>query len=410
LTDIGLKTAASRASDDPAESTAADSADSADSVDETATPAAPDAKESPAGKDNKADKDAKPQGKLGAPLKPANISCSRGFANWLRANHVSLALSSYQTGRLYLIGLRPDGRVHFHEAGVGRAMGLWADPQRILLATKNQLIRFENILGPGQRVGEADKHYVARVCHTTGDLDVHDIAVRDDGVIVFANTAYSCIASLHSTHSFTPVWKPPFISKLAAEDRCHLNGIAMKDGKPAYATATSRADVVAGWRERREAGGCVIDIETNEIVTEKLSMPHSPRWRDGALWVLNSGTGHIGTVNLDSGAFEPFAFLPGFVRGLAFHNNHAIVGLSLPRDGSFAGLQLDDELKKRDGEPWCGIQILSLTTGDVVAWVRFETAVTELLDVCAIPGVRLASTTVLASPDLDTLITMAGAG
>jgi uncharacterized protein (TIGR03032 family) len=154
----------------------------------------------------------------------------------------------------------------------------------------------------------------------------------------------------------------------------------------------------------------VIDIETNEIVTEKLSMPHSPRWRDGALWVLNSGTGHIGTVNLDSGAFEPFAFLPGFVRGLAFHNNHAIVGLSLPRDGSFAGLQLDDELKKRDGEPWCGIQILSLTTGDVVAWVRFETAVTELLDVCAIPGVRLASTTVLASPDLDTLITMAGAG
>lgn len=397
LTELDLKTAPS------------DQTDSSE-ADEPAAKETPDTPAKEETKKQEPEQNAKPQGKLGAPLTPANISCSRGFANWLRANHVSLALSSYQTGRLYLVGLRPDGRVHFHEAGVGRAMGLWADPQRILLATQNQLIRFENVLGPDQRVGEADKHYVARVCHTTGDLDIHDIAVRDDGVIVFANTAYSCIASLHSTHSFTPVWKPPFISKLAAEDRCHLNGLAMKDGQPAYVTATSRADVVAGWRERREAGGCVIDMATNEIVTEKLSMPHSPRWRDGALWVLNSGTGHIGTVNLESGAFEPFAFLPGFVRGLAFHNNHAIVGLSLPRDGSFAGLQLDEELKTRDAEPWCGIQILSLATGDVVAWVRFETAVTELLDVCAIPGVRLASTTVMASPDIDTLITMANPG
>ena len=344
------------------------------------------------------------EGKLGA-LTPASISCSRGFAGWLQANHVSLAFSSYQTGRLYLVGARADGGVNFHEAGVGRAMGLWADAQRLLLATRNQIIRFENILGPGQRIREAERHYMPRVAHTTGDLDIHDIAVRADGVIVFANTLYSCIASLNAVHAFTPLWKPPFISKLAAEDRCHLNGIAMRDGQPAYVTATSRADVVAGWRARRESGGCVIGVQSNAVITEKLSMPHSPRWHDGRLWVLNSGSGHIGTVDLDTGGFDPVAFFPGFARGLAFHNNHAIVGLSLPRGGSFTGLQLDDELLKRDADPWCGVQILSLATGDVVAWVRFESAVTELLDVCAIPGVRLPSASVPTSPEVDTLIT-----
>ena len=339
-------------------------------------------------------------------LTSAKISCSSGLADWLVGQGVSLALSSYQTGQLYLIGVRPDGRVNFHQTGVGPAMGLWADAQRLVLATRNQVLRFENVLAPDQRVGEADKHYVPRVAHTTGNLDIHDIVVLDSGVIVFANTLFSCLATLHSTHSFKPVWAPPFISKLAAEDRCHLNGIAMKDGELAYVTATSRADVVNGWRARREAGGCVIDVAANEVITEKLSMPHSPRWYDGKLWVLNSGTGYLGTVDLSSGDYTPAVFLPGFVRGLTFHNNHAIIGLSLPRDGAFAGLQLDEELKKRDADPWCGVQIVNLTSGDVVQWVRFESAVSELLDVCVLPGVRYPSASAPGTPEIDTLITV----
>lgn len=284
-------------------------------------------------------------------------------------------------------------------------MGLWADPQRLILATKNQLVRFENVLAPNQRMGEADKHYVPRVAHTTGDLDIHDICVMENGVIVFANTLFSCLATLHNIHSFTPYWVPPFISKLAAEDRCHLNGIAMKDGVPAYVTATSRADVVSGWRARREAGGCVIDVREDRVVTENLSMPHSPRWYDGRLWVLNSGSGHLGTVDIGSGAFEPRAFLPGFVRGLAFHGNYALVGLSLPRDGSFSGLALDDELAKRDADPWCGVQIVNLATGDIMEWIRFQSAITELLDVCVLPGVRLPSAHAPTSPEINSLFT-----
>jgi len=134
-------------------------------------------------------------------------------------------------------------------------------------------------------------------------------------------------------------------------------------------------------------------------------MPHSPRWHAGRLWVLNSGTGHLGTVDLESGAFEPHAFYPGFLRGLAFHNGHAIVGLSLPRNGSFSGLQLDDQLKTRDADPWCGVQIVNLASGDIVARIKFEGGVSELFDVAVLPGVRWLVATGFLNEEIHKLYT-----
>ena len=337
---------------------------------------------------------------------PARITCSRGFSDWLLRHNVSLAFTSYQSGRLYLVGVDANGAVSFHERFLARAMGLWSDSQRLLVSTIFQLWRFENVLRPGESINGADKHYVPRVAHTTGDIDVHEIGVMADGRIVFVNTAHSCLATLSQTHSFKPYWVPPFISKLAPEDRCHLNGLGMRDGVPAYVTTVSRSDVVNGWRERRAEGGCIIDIRDNRVVTEKLSMPHSPRWVDGRLWVLNSGSGYIGTVDDATGAFEPRAFLPGFMRGCSFHNGFAIVGLSMPRNGTFQGLQLDAELKKRDADPWCGVQILETRTGDVVQWIRLEGPVSELFDVTVIPSVRKPTATGFLTDDIHSMITI----
>ena len=334
-----------------------------------------------------------------------NISCSRGLPGWLLRNRVSLAFTSYQTGRLYLVGIDDKKRISFHERYLARAMGLWVDPQRLVVSTLFQVWRFENVIPQDCKEPGPDRHYVPRVAHTTGDLDIHDISVMSDGRIVFVNTLFSCLATLSPTHAFRVYWKPPFISKLAAEDRCHLNGVAMKNEMPAYVTATSRSDIVNGWRNRRSEGGCVIDVANNAVVTEKLSMPHSPRWHDGRLWVLNSGTGHAGTVDLQSGMFEPRAFCPGFLRGLAFHNGHAIVGLSLPRNGSFAGLGLDDELKKRDADPWCGLQIVNLQSGDIVEWIKLEGGVSELFDVAVIPNVRWPVATGFLTDEIHKLYT-----
>ena len=323
---------------------------------------------------------------------------SRQFPNWLAEQQVSLAFTTYQTGKLFFIGLQSNGRLSIFERTFNRAMGLCATGQELHMSSLYQLWRFQNALPEGQDYQGYDRLYVPQVGHITGDLDIHDIAVPSDlqgtGVLdrqpIFMNTLFSCLATVSDTHSFRPLWKPPFISKLAAEDRCHLNGLAMMNGKPAYVTAVSRSDVGDGWRDRRHNGGCLIDIDSNEIVVASgLSMPHSPRWYNNKLWVLNSGAGYLGTVDLDKGKFEPVTFCPGYMRGLSFIGDFAVVGLSLPRHNkTFSGLPLDDELAKRDAEPRSGLQVIDLRTGDVVHWLRIEGMIEELYDVVTLPGVK----------------------
>ena len=334
------------------------------------------------------DAPAQPQD-MGVAQGKIDINFSRELAPFLAQNGIAFAFTSYQSGRLYLIGHGDDGKLALHEALYPQAMGVVGDSNRLYLGTLTQLVRFENVLSPDQRANEKhDKVYVPRNMQTFGNIDFHELGVREDGRVVVVNTRFSCLCEPSLTHSFKPVWKPPFISKLAPEDRCHLNGLAMVEGKPKYVTAVCRSDVIDGWRDRRQEGGMVIDVETDEIVTEGLSMPHSPRWHDGRLWVLNSGTGELGWVDTDSGMFQPLAFLPGFLRGLSLFGNYAIVGLSKPRHGRFEGLKLDETLKEKDADAWCGIQIISLQTGDVVQWLRLDGAITELFDACVLPGVK----------------------
>lgn len=345
-----------------------------------------------------------------APLNLANLkvdkSCSRGLAGWLAGNGLSLAITSYQSGRLYLVGSDKQGRVSFFERIFERAMGIIGNAQRIYLGSLYQVWRFENILKPSELVhGQFDKCYVPRNAQTIGDLDIHELGIQKNGRVVFVNTKYSCLAELSQTHSFKAVWKPKFISKLAPEDRCHLNGLAMVDGKPKYVTAVCRSDAVDGWRDRRHDGGVVIDVETDEIVCEGLSMPHSPRWANGRLWLLNAGTGELGWVDFENKRFVALAFFPGFLRGLTIFGNQAAVGLSKPRNQRFEGLQLDDELRKRDVEPWCGVQLCSLTNGDVHDWIRFEGDITEVFDVCFLPNVRNPMMIGLRTAEIRDLIT-----
>lgn len=333
-------------------------------------------------------------------------SCSRGLAGWLAANRLSLAISSYQTGRLYLVGSDRQGRVSFFERIFERAMGVVGNAQRIYLGGLYQLWRFENVLRANEVVHQQfDKCYVPRNAQTIGDLDIHELGIRKNGKVVFVNTKYSCLAELDQTHSFKAVWKPDFISRLAPEDRCHLNGLAMVDGEPRYVTAVCRSDSVDGWRDRRHDGGIVIDVANNEIVCEGLSMPHSPRWANGKLWVLNAGTGHLGWVDFESRKFVPFVFCPGFLRGLSIMRDFAAIGLSKPRNQRFEGLQLDEELRRRDADPWCGVQIVSLTNGDVLNWIRFEGDITEVFDLCFLPNVKNPMVVGLRTPEIRELIT-----
>ncbi|MES2770632.1 MAG: TIGR03032 family protein [Pseudomonadota bacterium] len=317
------------------------------------------------------------------------MTTSRHFLSWLTEQKISIAFTTYQIGKLFLLGLKASGELSIFERTFNRCMGLCPTEDGFYMSSLYQIWRFENLLTAGREQDGYDRLYVPQFGNTTGDLDVHDMAVDADGRLVFVNTLFSCLATLSDTKSFKSLWRPAFISKLAAEDRCHLNGLAMKEGQAAYVTAIGRSDVVDGWRAHRADGGIVIDVPSNEIVATGLSMPHSPRWHQGKLWLLNSGTGEFGHIELETGRFVPLTFCAGYMRGLYFHGDYALLGLSKPRHNkTFSGLPLDAKLSERNAEARCGIQVIDLRTGDVVHWVRIEGIVDELYDVITLPGVQ----------------------
>ena len=314
------------------------------------------------------------------------IMGSRQFPNWLGEMGVSLAFTTYQAGKLFFVGLQPNGRLSIFERTFNRCMGLHASANSLWMSSLYQLWRFENALQPGQAHNGYDRVYVPQVGYTTGDIDVHDIATDQNGRVVFVNTLFGCLATFSDTHSFVPLWRPPFLSKLAAEDRCHLNGLATDRGRPAYVTAVSQSDIADGWREHRRDGGCVIDVRTNDIVATGLSMPHSPRVYQDRLWVLEAGSGHLGWVNRKTGGFERITFCPGYIRGLCFVDNFAIIGLSKLRENrTFADLELGERLANESIDARCAIHVVDLRTGDVVHWLRIDGIVAELYDVVVLP-------------------------
>ncbi len=343
------------------------------------------------------------------PQPQLEISGSRQFSSWLHEQHLSLAFTTYQTGKLFLVGLKPDGLLSIFERSFERCMGLCVGPgsQSLWMSSLYQLWRFENAIPEGQAANGYDRLFVPHVGYTTGDVDAHDIALGRDGRPVFVNTLFSCLAAPSETHSFREIWRPRFISKLGAEDRCHMNGLAMRDGSPAFVTAVSATDVHEGWREHRQAGGIVIDVSSGETLCRGLSMPHSPRLHQGRLYVLNSGAGEFGSIDLGTGKFNPICFCPGYARGLAFHGQFAVIGLSTCRENrTFAGLPLDEALAAKAVQPRCGLLVIDMRTGDVVHSLTIAGVVRELYDVAVLAGVRTPSALGFKTEEIRRTITI----
>ncbi len=322
----------------------------------------------------------------GAPS-PFQVVASRGFTDWMAAQRLSVAVSTYHIGAVIFLGLKPNRDLSMFVSSFDRAMGMCAQGSALWLVTKHTVWKLENALS-GRPLDGYDRLYVPRVGHMTGDVDIHDIAIEDSGRPVFVNTKFNCLATLDERFSFTPLWRPPFISALCPEDRCHLNGMALENGVAKYVTMVARSDVADGWRDFRDHGGLVMDVTTNEVVAEGLSMPHSPRLHDGKLWLLNAGTGHLGFVDRTTHKFEEVTFLPGYARGLSLHGNYAVIGLSKQRrENAFQGLSLDRNLTEKGAAARCGIQVVDLTSGAVVHWARIEPPIEELYDIAILPEV-----------------------
>lgn len=336
------------------------------------------------------------------------IQCSENLFAWLTQEKISLAFTTYQTNRLFMVGCKADGKLAINERLFDKPMGLFADKNRLIMSTRYSIWELENRLANGETHLGADKLYFPSVSYTTGDLNVHDVVIDKNNTLLFINTDFSCLAKLHPGFSFEPVWQPPFIKKLAAEDRCHLNGLAMRGGEPTYVTACSASNEPASWRNHRTNGGIVMHIPSNEIIATGLSMPHSPRWYRGKLWLLNSGTGEFGY--LDNEKFVAVTACSGFVRGLAFFGDFALVGLSKLRSKAFGGLALETRLANEKTNSQCGLVVININTGNIEHSLHIHGAVEELFDVVVLKNVQLPRAVGFQDDDIDRLITFPNSG
>lgn len=323
---------------------------------------------------------------LPAPPTEVRYEYTGNFAVILQDLGVSLLVTTYQAGKLLLLGSTPAGlAISFVE--FDQVMGVAVQPTRIAVGTRHAIwfLRSAPDIAPRlEPVGRHDACFLTRQAHITGAIHGHDLAWAGDELWV-VNTLFSCLATLHEGYSFVPRWRPPFISSLAAEDRCHLNGLALEAGQPRYVTALAECDTPAGWRPTKATSGCVIDVPSNQVVARGLAMPHSPRLHDRHLWVLDSGQGRLCQVDPKTGHITPVAALLGYTRGLTFAGPYAFVGLSQIRETSvFGGLPIAAQREQLK----CGVGVVDLRRGEMVALFEFHSGVTEIFAVEVLAGVR----------------------
>jgi len=313
------------------------------------------------------------------------------FGPWLGAAGGSLIVTCYQANKIAILGSNgTTTTVYLRD--FPRPMGLAVQGGRIAVGTLEEVVILQNAAGlatnflPDQP-GRYDALFLPRVAYRAGELQVHGLAFGISGLWM-VNTRFSCLGSLSDEFHFVPQWVPPFVSDLVPEDRCHLNGMAMVDGEPRFVTCLGTTDVAGTWRKDKVTGGVVVSVPDGEIVARGLAMPHSPRWHNGRLWVLNSGHGQLGAIDLGSGAFEAVCTLPGYLRGLCFIGPYAVVGMCQIRERHiFGGLPIGSKV----GELFCGLAVVDLRTAAPVAMFRFTAGCHEVFEVDFLPGVRQAA-------------------
>lgn len=326
----------------------------------------------------------------GAPPPPFSLRYTPQVPELLHALGATLALSTYQAGKLVLISAKDASSLTQLPRNFEKAMGVAERPEtgELAIACRQEVLAFRDSAELAAHFppspGKYDAMYMPRATYHTGPLDLHDLHYDANGDLLAVNTLFSCVVRIDGMWNFTPVWQPPFIDRIAGEDRCHLNGLAMEAGRPRYATAFSTDNVPRGWRRDIMHTGVVMDIERNEVLAEGLAMPHSPTVVNGELYVLLSGSGEMVRVDRASGAVDVVASIGGFVRGLSVVGDYAFVGLSRIREKSQTFGHLAGKLQNNAA----GVMVIHLPTGSKVGLLEYQTSVEEIYDVHILQGKR----------------------
>ena len=293
--------------------------------------------------------------------------------------------TTYETGCVVIISAKENKLMQLTRK-FKKPMGIAIKKDKLALATLNELLIFSNnndlALTYPNKPETYDYLYMPRASYYTGNLDLHDIDFGSDNEIYAVNTRFSCISKIDADFSFKPVWKPSFISRILPEDRCHLNGMALLDGKPKYVTALSQTDVAGGWRDNITSSGVLIDIVKNKVILEGLGMPHSPRIINNQLYLLQSAKGEVIKVNTIKKTYEVVARIPGILRGMTEYGNYVFIGVSKPRKTSKTFEKLPEEFKKQSA----GIVVFYKPTWGYVGEIKYSTTINEIFDVQVLPN------------------------
>ncbi len=299
----------------------------------------------------------------------------------------SLALTTYQAGKLVLVSGVEDERLVQLPRSFRRAMALARSGSRLAVATLDSVIVYANDPRLAARYPKQpdtyDSLFVPRLRYYTGNIDNHGLAWGTEGLYT-ANTAFNAIGLLGDEYSFRPTWTPPWMEKPEPGDRSHVNGFALVDGKPKWITALGQGTEPGAWRKTIPGGGVLLDTDSGEIVAGDLQMPHSPRIVGDGLFILESATGELSRIDTSTGQKDSVARMDGFVRGMSVWRDHLFVAFSKLRKNSstFRDLPIADKAKA------AGIAVIHAPSGATVAWMRYNQTVDEIFDVEVLPGLR----------------------
>ncbi len=318
-------------------------------------------------------------------LPPFSCTYSPNIPELLQSLDCSLAISTYQAGKVIFIS--PKDRDHLVQLPrqFSKPMGMALKGDKMALATLNEVIILANNTELAHTYPRQPKVYnalfIPRSVYYTGELDIHDLHWTSKGLLA-VNTRFSCLAYINDNFSFTPFWKPEFITKLTPDDCCHLNGLAMEGDAPRFVTVLGKTTMPYGWRNTKATGGCLIDIITNEIIIENLPMPHSPRIYDQKVYVLLSASGELAEVDIKNKSYKVLKQLDGFARGLDRIGDYIFIGLSKLRQTSTAFADLPIAQRSI----YCGVVAMHLPTASIVGYIKYENSVEEIYDVKVLPG------------------------
>jgi uncharacterized protein (TIGR03032 family) len=344
-------------------------------------------------------------------LAPFTVAYTAQIPELMLQLNCSLAISTFQAGKLIFLSPKDEHSLIQLPRNFAKPMGFSFndDFTKMALACKDEVI----VLTASKELAQHypnkpatyDALYMPRLTYHTGALDIHDLHFGAENKLYAVNTLFSCIVTFDEVYNFTPFWMPPQITELAGEDRCHLNGMAMKDGKPKYASAFNQGNTHQSWRDNLLSAGVIYDIESSELVCEGLAMPHSPKIYNGQLYVLQSAKGELTQVDINSGRTETVTFIGGFLRGMTLIGEYLFVARSKLRKNSSTFKSLDIDEKHNT----CTITAVHLPTGSIAGHIHYKTSVDEIYDIHALPHVLRPNILNTISEDYKLGLTAPGA-